>query len=57
MPAGAPFRVVFLDQQRELGPREMLEQLIEETRDLHDGFAFLVGSAKLRPGTIRQRSL
>jgi hypothetical protein len=27
---GAPFRVVFLDQRRELGPRKMLEQLIEE---------------------------
>jgi hypothetical protein len=30
---GAPFRVVFLDQPRELGPRKTLEQLIEETRD------------------------
>jgi len=26
---GAPFRVVFLDQRSELGPRKMLEQLIE----------------------------
>jgi hypothetical protein len=41
---GAPFRVVFLDQRRELGPREMMEQLIEETRILYDGFAFLVGA-------------
>ena len=41
---GAPFRIVFLDQRRELGPRKMLEQLIEETRNLYDGFAFLVGA-------------
>jgi hypothetical protein len=41
---GAPLRVVFLDQRCELGPREMLEQLIEETRNLYDGFAFLVGA-------------
>jgi hypothetical protein len=41
---GTPFGVVFLDQRRELGPREMLEQLIEETRNLYDGFAFLVGA-------------
>jgi hypothetical protein len=41
---GVPLRVVFLDQRRELGPREMLEQLIEETRDLYDGSAFLVGA-------------
>src|ERR1035437_7619374 len=41
---GAPFRIVFLDQRRELGPREMMEQLIQETRILYDGFAFLVGA-------------
>jgi hypothetical protein len=41
---GATFRVVFLDQRREFGPRKMLEQLIEETRNLYDGFAFLVGA-------------
>jgi hypothetical protein len=41
---GAPFRVVFLDQRRELVAREMLKQLIEETRDLYDGSAFLVGA-------------
>jgi hypothetical protein len=41
---GGTFRVVFLDQRRELGPRKMLEQLIEETRDLYDDSAFLVGT-------------
>jgi hypothetical protein len=41
---GAPFRVVFLDQHPKLAPRKMLEQLIEETRDLYDGSAFLVGA-------------
>jgi hypothetical protein len=41
---GATFRVVFLDQRREFGPRKMQEQLIEETRNLYDGFAFLVGA-------------
>jgi hypothetical protein len=41
---GATFRVVFLDQRRELGPRKMLEQLIEETHDLYDDSAFLVGA-------------
>jgi hypothetical protein len=48
---GAPFRIVFFDQRSELGPGKMLEQLIEQTRDLYDGFAFLVGGrlAKLRP--------
>jgi hypothetical protein len=40
---GAPFRIVFFDQRSELGPGKMLEQLIEQTRDLYDGFAFLVG--------------
>jgi hypothetical protein len=56
---GAPFRVVFLDQHSELGPWKMLEQLIEETRDLYDGSAFLVGGVRRSPGqgTIRQRSL
>ena len=32
---GTPFCVVFLDQRRELGSRKMLEQLIEETRNLY----------------------
>ena len=55
---GAPFRVVFLDQRRELGPREMLEQLIEETRNLYDGFAFLVGAFGEAPArNSSQRSL
>ena len=56
---GAPFRVVFLDQRSELGPGKMLEQLIEQTRDLYDGFAFLVGGVRRSSGqgTIRQRSL
>jgi len=40
---GAPFRLVFLDQRSELGPGKMLEQLIEQARDLYDGFALLVG--------------
>ena len=48
---GAPFRVVFFDQRRELGPRKMPEELIEETRDLYDGSAFLVGGVRrsIRP--------
>jgi hypothetical protein len=56
---GAPFRVVFLDQGRELGPRKMLEQLIEETRDLYDGSAFLVCGVRRSSGQgiTRQRSL
>jgi hypothetical protein len=56
---GAPFRVVLFHQRPELGPGKMLEQLIEETGDLYDGFAFLVGDVwrSSRPGTIRQRSL
>ena len=56
---GAPFRIVFFDQRSELGPREMLEQLIEQTRDLYDSFAFLVGGVWRSPGqgTARQRSL
>jgi hypothetical protein len=54
---GAPFRIVFLDQRSELGSGEMLEQLIEQTRDLYDGFAFLVGGVwrSSGQGTIRQR--
>jgi hypothetical protein len=32
---------VLLDQRPELRSGKMLEQLIEETRDLYDGFAFL----------------
>jgi hypothetical protein len=56
---GAPFCIVFFDQRSELGPGKMLEQLIEQTRDLYDGFAFLVGGVwrSSGPGTIRQRSL
>ena len=56
---GAPFRIVFFDQRSELGPGKMLEQLIEQTRDLYDGFAFLVGAVwrSSGQGTIRQRSL
>jgi hypothetical protein len=56
---GAPFRVVFLDQRSELGPGKMLEQLIEETRDLYDDFAFLVGGVRRSLGqeTVCQRSL
>jgi hypothetical protein len=56
---GAPFRIVFFDQRSELGPGKMLEQLIEQTRDLYDGFAFLVGGVwrSSGQGTIRQRSL
>jgi hypothetical protein len=47
---GAPFRIVFLDQRSELSSGEMLEQLIEETRDLYDGLAFLVGGVRRSPG-------
>src|SRR5438445_8449198 len=47
---GAPFRIVFFDQRSKLGPGKMLEQLIEQTRDLYDG-------RSSGPGTIRQRSL
>ena len=56
---GAPFRVVFLDQRSELVPGKMLEQLIEETRDLYDSLALLVGGVwrSSGQGIIRQRSL
>jgi hypothetical protein len=56
---GASLRVVFLDQRRKLGSRKMLEQLIEETRDLYDGSAFLVGAfgENSGQGIARQRSL
>jgi hypothetical protein len=56
---GAPFRVIFLDQRPKLGSGKMLEQLIEETRDLYDGLALLVGGVwrSSRLGIIRQRSL
>mgnify|MGYP001093700424 CR=1 FL=1 len=54
---GAAFRIVCFDQRGELGPGKMLKQLIEQTRDLYDGFAFLVGGVwrSSDPGTIRQR--
>jgi hypothetical protein len=41
---------VLLDQRTELGAGETLEQLIEKTRDLYDGFAFLVGTFGEAPG-------
>jgi len=47
---GAPFRVVFLDQRRELGSRKMLEQLIEETRNLYDWIALLWAAFGEAPG-------
>ncbi len=56
---GAPFRIVFFDQCCELRPGKMLEQLIEQTRDLYDGFALPAGCVwrSSGQGTIRQRSL
>lgn len=56
---GPAFRIIFFDQRPELGPRKMLEQLMEQTRDLYDGFAFLVGGVwrSSGQGTIRQRPL
>jgi hypothetical protein len=47
---GAPFRVVFLDQRPELGPGKMLEQLIEETRNLYDWIALLWAALGEAPG-------
>jgi hypothetical protein len=38
---GTLLRFVFLDQRPELGPGKMLEELIEETRDLYDEIALL----------------
>jgi hypothetical protein len=38
---GAPFGIISLDQRCELGSRKMLEQLIEETRDLYYWIALL----------------
>ena len=40
---GAPFGRVLFDQRREFRAGKMLEELIEETGDLYDGLAFLVG--------------
>ena len=56
---GVTLSSVFLDECCELGAGKMLEQLIEQTRDLYDGFAFLVGAVwrSSGQGTIRQRSL
>src|SRR4051812_11911549 len=54
---GAAFRIICFDQRAELGPGKMLKQLMEQTRDLYDGFAFLLGGVwrSSDPGTIRQR--
>jgi hypothetical protein len=38
---GAAFRIVCFDQRAELGPGKMLKQLMEQTRDLYDGFPSL----------------
>ena len=48
---------MLLHQRTELRTGKMLEELIEETRDLYDGFAFLVGGVWRSPGqgNIRQR--
>jgi hypothetical protein len=40
---GAPFGIVFFDQRSELGSGEMLEQLIEQTGNLYDWIALLLG--------------
>jgi hypothetical protein len=53
---GAPFRIVFLDQRSKLVSGKLLEELIEETRDLYDGFAFLVGGV-WRSSGLRNDSL
>ena len=52
---GGLFGVVFLDPRAALRSRELLEVLLEEPRDLYDGFAFLVGAFGEVPGqgTIR----
>ena len=56
---GVTLGVVLLDQRGELRPRKMLEQLIEQTRDLYDWIALLWAASGEAPGqgTARQRQL
>ena len=56
---GSAFGAVLLDKSGEFGTRKMLEKLIEQAGSLYDCLGPPCGrrSAKLRQGTIRQRSI
>ncbi len=56
---GGTLSAVLLDEGGKLRPRKMLEQLIEQARDLYDWIALLWAACGEAPtkGTARQRQL